>query len=46
MIDSLEGEKQEIINQAVGEAEGLIARAEARAKSLEVLSSALENKVL
>jgi len=44
MVLASEGEKQEIINQAVGEAEGLIARAEARAKSLEVLSSALENK--
>jgi len=44
MVLASEGEKQEIINQAIGEAEGLIARAEARAKSLQLLSEALENK--
>ena len=42
---STEAEKQEIINNALGEAQGLIARAEARANSLRVLSSALETKV-
>jgi len=39
-----EGDKQEQINQAQGEAQGLLSRAEARAKSLQLLSDALENK--
>jgi regulator of protease activity HflC (stomatin/prohibitin superfamily) len=41
-----EGDQQEQINQAQGEAQGLLSRAQARAKSLELLSAALENKVL
>jgi regulator of protease activity HflC (stomatin/prohibitin superfamily) len=40
-----EGDQQEQINQAQGEAQGLLSRAQARAKSLELLSAALENKV-
>ncbi|XP_057367756.1 stomatin-like protein stl-1 [Daphnia carinata] len=39
-----EGDQQEQINQAQGEAQGLLSRAQARAKSLELLSAALENK--
>lgn len=40
-----EADQQEQINQAQGEAQGLLSRAQARAKSLELLSTALENKV-
>lgn len=42
----VEGDQQEQINQAQGEAQGLLSRAQARAKSLELLSAALENKVM
>jgi len=43
-ILSSEADQQEQINQAQGEAQGLLSRAQARARSLELLSNSLESK--
>lgn len=46
LIKIVEAEKQEQINKADGEAKALFAVAEARAKSIEIVSAVLQNQVL
>ena len=45
LFNIVEADQQEQINQAQGEAQGLLSRAQARARSLELLSISLESKV-
>ena len=45
LFNIVEADQQEQINQAQGEAQGLLSRAQARARSLELLSNSLESKV-
>lgn len=44
-FSDLEAEKQEQINRADGEAKAILAVADAKAKSIEVVASSLKNKV-